>query len=471
MSTVSGPDELVSAAGASVAVATLAFRFVSLAFVDPAIPACAEAVRGLLSAFAPADGFAVYVVAVTLRDADIEAFFEQFQDHPAASRLFALPVEYLRANLTRLKAAVGLGAALLLPEVVFIDALTGAPISTDAAAVLKRRGGEGLCGELRSRSWRSNCFVAQLAGSDGDGGAAPAASPAASSYSARLHAAALSSAGLFPGDAVIVRPLGSVRFAFASAAAAVVEAVKPVPGAPPSVAPSAGGMSLCLYVNPPPHSSDGDDEDDGEGAGLAADVEELAPHAIVLSASILGNLGIPVGATVSVELLADPPAAAEAVTFRAEGASGGDAAPLHALLGTDRVAALAQARTLLAATAALRAGRTEDELLDELEGWADEGAGAASSALQTPAAAELRRAAADALRAQCRYVPVVAGQLLHAPAAPVASGSGAGNNVGATSPETGVAATQGTQAFRVVSTRPRFSAVVVGPETRVEVLQ
>lgn len=460
MSVIPGPSSLLSASGAYVDVASVAFRTIAFVFADPTIPACSEAIRGLLDAFSSTDAVAVCATVVSQRDADIEALFEAFQDHPAAGgHLFAIPAEYLRSNLSKLKAAVGLGAALLLPEIVLLDARTGSPVSTDAAALLKRLGARAFGEFFRKRGFRSNCFVTQERQSDKDNAA----------YSAMVHPDTLATAGFYPGDAVLMRPLGRVPFGFkvsdapagradessdaadsreSAAAVGSASSVAPqntVTGGAPDAATkaSASGMSLCIYVNPPLHPADAPADDDSgvedpedEEARLRA---ALDLHVVALAPSVLANLRVCPGSTVSIELLPEPPAAAEGVLFSST--AGGEEAEtaLRRLLGVDSALAETQARALLAATTALRAGRTEDELLDVLEGFTEGDAGEGMHL----SAAELRRATADALQAQCCYVPVVAGQVL------VVSSGGRDWQ------------------FRVERTVPRFAAVVIGPETRV----
>ena len=96
----------------------------------------------------------------------------------------------------------GLGAALLLPEVVVLDAGTKALLSTDCApallaGTLPRPGADG---------WRTNVFdVVPQVGLEG--------------HVARLCPDAALAAGLYPGDPVCLKPVG--------------------------------GMSLVLYANPP----------------------------------------------------------------------------------------------------------------------------------------------------------------------------------------------------------------------------
>ena len=448
---ISGPDTLLTAAGEAIKIGHLRFTTVVLVFADPSIPSCIEVLRRILNDVSPADALAVCTVTVTLKDSDSELLLEPFQDHPAAACLFALPSEYLRVHLPSLKAVVGLGAAVLLPEVIFIDAASGAPLSTDAAEIIKRatQGTRGGLDNLRNRGWRTNCYIAQdLSGYEGplSEGEGPA------HYSARMNLEGLSSARLYAGDAVLVKPLGRVPFRFSSSF-----------DVEPSVDCAAGGMSLCLYVNPPLHPSDtasvseDSDEEEVDGAGPPPPVraQELPATAkeVMFTGGTLANLGVVPGGSVSIELYPDPPAPAETVVLCLEGSAvtaPESLAALHTLLGTDQIVAKAQARGVLAATAALRSGQTEDELLDTLHGREGE-SDADSSHVSV---AELRKAVNEALQAQCRYVPVVGGQILHAP-------------VVGESP----LHPKRTVSFRVIRTSPRFVAVVVGPETRVVVME
>lgn len=448
------PDMIYTSSGESVALTELHADHVAVMLADPAIPACVAAVRALSESFV-SDACAVIIATVTLRDADSEALLEPIQSLAGSRRFFSIPVTFLRdtSNLAKLKAALGLGAALLLPEIVIIDARTGLPRSTDFRAFLGRllQRPNTLEG-LRKCDWHSDCYVVEPLEEGTEKAVSDTASDA--SYSARLSDASLARAGLYPGDAVLVRPLGRVLFPGTSLFAPTSAAADHSPEAPVS-----RGLSLALYVNPPPmasrHSSTADSEDDETDATSLSPIRQPPAHVVALSKQVRKNLGVDIGDAVSLELFDEPlPEAAEVTLVGLDRTSSSDSTSMESafltFFGLDRKAAQTRALRAAAAVVALRSGgRSEDELLEELEGFSDAPAGDNSlEAARTPRsdtsseiAALAQRIADDELGAQCRHVPVVSGQVLDA----------------------------GGCSFRVVSTTPRYSAVIVGTSTRVVV--
>jgi hypothetical protein len=284
------PDDLVTSSGGSVSTSELRVETVAIVFADPSIPSCNEAILALTAHFATTDSMALIVVPVSMRDADVESLFEPLQGVANASRVYAFPAPFLLEHGAQLKSALGLGAALLLPEVVVVDVASGLPLSTDMRsflASLKAR--PNALEAIKARGWRSDCcVVAALEDVDPSGDADDRRG-----YSALLSDAGLAQAGLYSGDPVLVKPLGRILLPCASSASPAVASVAAEPVRLAASSPPRG-LSLCLYVNPPAHAADdaGDDDEDGDGGakGSSADAHRsgIAPHVILLSSQVRG---------------------------------------------------------------------------------------------------------------------------------------------------------------------------------------
>ena len=141
-----------------------------------------------------------------------------------------------------------------------------------------------------------------------------------------------------------------------------------------------------------------------------------------------------------------------------------------------------RANTFIAAIGAVRSGAL---VYDDLDTVTSEQA----AAMVTSAADELLTSSGFGLvtsseasylssmiaQSDCKYVPLVQGQLLALPvpvqAAP-SPASGAGDSGAAAATSNGTAARAHSQAeyrfFRVTATHPRFTAVIVSPETKLD---
>jgi hypothetical protein len=498
-------------------------------------------------------------------------------------------------------------AALLLPDLTLLDAATAEPVCTAAYPLLA-------AGKLAPAAfperWRTNCFVARCLPTPGgacDDPLAPSSSAATTTTTttatasfvpasraqaafrrlgpsfptAILADASLLRALLYPGDSVLVRPVGRLLVDRAAAAAAAAVVGGGSAAAAAGGVPAARTTSAAVYVN---HNieedgdsdasslwSENDDEDEEEEeeerGGAAARrpraAKTPAPGELYLPAGVFADLGLVDGATVAIQPYLDMPTA-EVVTVAplppsssssSSAAAAAAAAPrptrwsdargellLRGWFGVSSPEDGLRASALVEAVAAVRGGASQDGVAAVLAQFSPAKGGSSSSpsfgdAAGTPAAdpepaggrrtnalleaeapapavedgegesapspavpvpvpagtiadagtnpdhsysdavqefvadAEVDWIEAVIRRARCRYVPVATGMTIAVPlgggggaAAAAATGNGFLDAARAGYPEG-----SGFAGFVVTETKPRFTAVVVGPETRVVV--
>ena len=239
-------------------------------------------------------------------------------------------------------------------------------------------------------------------------------------FAARLPPSSLLAAGLLPGDSALIRRVGAATLADRR---------------PPSL------LSAVVYVNAPPEDdSDDDDADDArhELADLAAG--DGAAPALALPATLCSDLGLEPGDAVSLTPYDEPPMA-ESVTLTTVLVSAADGGSGSASASHDAAALLASARAALGLVAAAPASNAVAAALAAAARDEDGAPALDTSQAQHAALVNMLRAGA------CRHAPLVAGQTL-----PVVLGGAVGDPP---------------ILLRVAATRPRHSAVIVGPNTEV----
>jgi hypothetical protein len=350
-----------------------------------------------------------------------------------------------------------------------------APLPAPLPASTGARDGAAEAPAPSSASCRHNCFRVR---------SAAAGSPF---FQARLSGPRLLRLGAYPGDAALLHPVGAARLRMAEAAlrAAIGAAENPV---------IAQLTSVCVYLNPPT-DDDNDEEDDEEKE--EEDDDEAGDDELLVPEQTLANIGLRAGDTVAVRLhpCADDGAAAgippEARELTLE-LLPSDWAAAPTQTGDDpravrRQTSVAQwAATRFPAAAApsdpgvsapaWRAdpGRVEQLVVRPWFGVADgtarleealAAAQAADGAGPWLTEAQVQRLRSDAARASCRFVPLVQNQVLCLPGPAAAQGGGAaaaGPGRQQQTPATAIF-------LRVCETAPRFSAVLVGPDTALKV--
>ena len=407
-----------------------ACRVVAVAFVDARVAACAAAL-GKLDALAAELGGGLRIVVVPTLAAELPALMAGRGPHAVGLADAALlPRLAVHAGLTR--------GAVLVPEVVLLDAATAEPTLTDAYALLA-------AGRLQAaafdggRGWPRNCLAARC------GGAGRGFARHGPSYpAAALRSELALRAGLFPGDPILVRTVGASRAAATAA------------GAVPSAA---------VYVNPPSEEEEEEQEgEEGDGGGVAATEgraeAEAQPFEVLLPPAVFRDLGLggPGPATVALQLDSEMPVA-ERVTLALliEPAAAADSG-VEADAGAVALGALA-APAAAAAPAPASSPRPSDAecivLLREFFGLAqDESALVVERVRAAAGGADVRVSDVEAsflaarFRAtRCLHFPLATGASIALPR----SGGGGGLE----------------RRFVVVETRPAFSAVIVGPDTAV----
>lgn len=364
-----------------------------------------------------------------------------------------------------LLASAGIKGALMLPEIILFDATTSPTevLSTDGWARLKRG---GLTVDTFSR--RGNCYKAAPLP---DSVAIRRGGPWHTMSSARLSEASAISARLYPGDAVIVRPL--------------------VPS------PGAVTTSLTAYVNAPPEDEDAGDSD-SEDSTTWVDEEEAAAAAtppddtLWLPALAFADLGLVPGQTCCLQEYSEVPEATE-VTLEPLTDS-----PAALRLAADSAAAVAALSSFFGLqspdTSASTVAALETALSEQLQvpaedangsgaptaggaGAAAGGAGAGNSSTSGSGGADgslhlLNAGQQQFLRgylraSACKRLLVTQMQTVAVP-----NDYDRKRTVAALmeSPllQRAAAGYAGYAVFRVIATQPRYTAVIVGPDTHIK---
>lgn len=398
-----------------------------------------------------------------------------------------------------LRAISGLAAAIMPPEVSILQVLD----SGDAASVICTDGKEALLrGDLTASrlstplGWRTNVYVARCWEQSAPFNRLHHSSVAP--HSVRLHEDACIAARLYSGDVVSLRRLPSLLEALSGARA---------PGSDVATG------SVCAYVNPPSQDEDDEIEEDSEdeqdgtsGDGVAYHLHSPAHYEIWLPAATMLNLGardgdsimiaglgdVPEAVSLTLELLsADATAAAEralaslledrtappassiavdpieSVTIASLSSMSGEALARSFFGLPTRDAVAARATAFIAAVSAVRSGAIDSDDAREADVCAAVAAAATSASAvfgvdAVAAASDVPQSQAAYLtsmvaQSECRYIPVVQGQTLALADRP--------GHAGGSSQE----GRPGYRFFSVAATAPRFTAVIVGPGTKLTV--
>ena len=388
------------------------------------------------------------------------------------------------ATASTLRRACGIGLATAPPEIVCIDGATGMLLGTDLWRAIERN---DVRADNYPQGWRTNSFVVQ---------SWLQATKTAPAHHVRIHADALLRLHLYPGDTVLVRALPVIRNSPHSA----VDADSGAPATAPGFTrgnPSAHLSSICAYVNAPIDEVFGDDGEADGGSTSGSDgfvsASEVNRDAILVSPSVLTDL---FGSrqndyvySVAVEPYQDPPTATRVVLARSS--TGGslpvevsveDSRLLRAYFGVPSSRTAARAVAVAFVNAIMRAkweegdidaaaAVTEDDIT-EMKLAADSDASASESPVGAVNSTLIEE---YVTHAACRYVPLVAGQMvLVEPRSMTAGIQVRRHAVSHTSNMLSVPADGETHgvatAFRVLSTTPRFFAVIVGPNTELIVV-
>ena len=552
LANILGP-ELLDASGATVSTTGALGRCsrVALLLVDPSVSRCLAAIAtldALARTIREQHPNAALLPIVLNTSPDSHNSLERVLEGCTETHLVSGP--HASTALSLVSRATGLGFADVFPLVQLWDSADGRVVSTNVWPGIAR--GEVTAGNFPS-GWPVDVFSVQIWDDR-----APVGSEPVPAHAARMHSEAMVRAGLYPGDAVLVRRLenrggggsalrlgaqslensGSSGAPLAAAAAAAASpasgnaaaaefheraagttrvSAAPTLAASPSLASSSSAAlgassqlqlaphpksaptgpvlrSVCVYVNAP---LDDDDDGNAEADDGPASHPSSAWHAahvqpdvraVLLSRCVCNDLGLAEGQAVSLHRQDDVPTATRVVFATVEASAstaawaaaaaagtlsssstavdGPSTASSSAVSSTDsnwnvmtqntRLSVLQEwlgaSRSLAqrktdAFAMALRHERAEDDFSDDEDACVSSGTSVRTS--------ELAVIESYVSRGLCKFVPVVTDQtvvIAH-------RGSGQGEDlVGATS----------AAAFRVVSTQPRFSAVVIGPDTQVE---
>jgi hypothetical protein len=427
-----------------------------VAFVDSS-PASAQALEALelLAAALRSPGRAPLVIAVASVDGISEEdslASEPPSAPPSASAPASAPPSLVAvAHSPALAAACGLvrGAALV-PDATLLDASNGVAVLTDVVSHLK-------AGRLKVAKNPPSPAPAQLAAAAASASSAAAAAPSPlqawprncfralcapdssralvargpSFPSARLSREAALRCDLLPGDPVVVRVLAA-------------PGVPPAAAAAPAAAPQ---LSAALYVN-----AQAPAELEDENGELDAPNEPEPPADVIeLPPAVFADLGRP--AVVSVRAYEMPTAESVALApLCAEGAE--PPAP-----GTS----LARLRAFFGLLDAYEDQEAAERLAEEI-----------GSAQVRVSAAESQWLEEHVRLGRCRLMPLSTGATIGVPE------DGDGAAVAGVQPRGGDSLLDlalarfprgcGFAGYRVLATEPRFTSVIVGPDTKIKVM-
>lgn len=447
-------------------------QLVAVLLCDTGVKVCSEALIALENLARPIPGRQLLVLAVALESSavSLEQFLSGSDPSLVAAAVSTAP------SIRDLVMACGVRSTIAYPEVAFFSTATGKPVAVGAWSILHKKDQRTFVPSTFPHGWSTNVlYPSCLPLND------PICSYLGPSFGmARVHPDTALRLGVYPGDAVIVKPL-------VMAANVLGTNVQP---------------SLCVYINPP--APDGVDED--------APIPCPPVGHVMLSPSVYVDLGLGRGepgqagqdeAVMITPYLDVPEAESITLAHVLPSSSSSSATPpattttstsnsnrrdtplLAHWFGLPSQEDSARMHELVEALAEVRSGTDEQEAAAAAVQRLFQSSSTTPTPAPTPSSfspgvmrhvsqQELQWLTAHARRAACIYAVVSTGQTVCAPLAtpwhtgpsdqPVSSYTASLGHV-----EHGQQATLA--CYRVVRTEPKYSAVVVGPDTRLQVEQ